>query len=117
MLDEATTVTIVNDQSNSKWDAYYGDDLAGVIVYEMNGPRLSLTHAAVRPEFQGRGVGTRMIADVLNEIRSQGRTATILCGVVRDFIDKFPEYSDVVDAHDPGLPSSASRAKYTLAEL
>jgi hypothetical protein len=44
----------------------------------------------------------------LDDIRSSGEKATIVCPAVRDFIDHHLEYSDVVDPRQPGIePSSA----------
>lgn len=103
-------VEVRNDEANTKYDAWLGDDLVGMIVYGKSGGRYVLTHAAVLPEFQGHGVGHQLISGTLDDIRSQGSRITVICPVVREFIDRHPEYEDLIDPEHPGVRSKAAPA-------
>jgi quinol monooxygenase YgiN/predicted GNAT family acetyltransferase len=85
------------------YDALVGDDIAGTLLYEREGPRLVLTHTAVQPRFQHKGVATALIAGALDDIRSKGIKITILCPLVNTFIEQHPDYADLVDAEHPGV--------------
>jgi quinol monooxygenase YgiN/predicted GNAT family acetyltransferase len=85
------------------YDALVGDDIAGTLLYEREGPRLVLTHTAVQPRFQHQGVATALIAGALDDIRSKGIKITILCPLVKTFIESHPDYADLVDAEHPGV--------------
>ncbi|MFF1632440.1 GNAT family N-acetyltransferase [Leifsonia sp. NPDC058248] len=111
-MTDTFEVDVRRDEPNSKYDAWLGDRLAGVVVYEgSDGGRLLITHAAVLPEFQHHGVGGRLISRTLQDIRDRGAKVTIVCPVVRDFIDRHPEWEDVVDPDEPGVPSKAPDAR------
>jgi hypothetical protein len=40
---------------------------------------------------------------VLNDVRAQGKTATIMCPIARAFIENNPEYADLIDPEHPGV--------------
>jgi hypothetical protein len=82
-----------------------GDAIAGTLLYEHEGARLVLTHTAVQPSFQHRGIATTLMAAALDDIRAQGKKVTILCPTVSAFIAAHPDYADLVDAEHPGLTS------------
>jgi predicted GNAT family acetyltransferase len=105
MSKEIYPVEIRQDVANQKYDAWLGDQLVGLVVYGRARSRYVLTHAAVLPEFQHHGVGYQLISQTLDDIRSQGSTVTIICPVVREFIDRYPEYEDVIDRAEPGIKS------------
>jgi quinol monooxygenase YgiN/predicted GNAT family acetyltransferase len=95
---------VVRDNPESQtYDAMVGDEIAGTMLYEHEGPRLVLTHTAVQTRYQHRGVATALIAAALDDIRAKGKKVTILCPIVNTFIDAHPQYADLVDAEHPGL--------------
>ena len=79
---------VVRDNPESQtYDALVGDEIAGTMLYEHEGPRLVLTHTAVQPRFQHQGIATALIAAALDDIRTKGKKVTILCPLVAAFID------------------------------
>jgi quinol monooxygenase YgiN/predicted GNAT family acetyltransferase len=95
---------VVRDNPESQtYDAMVGDEIAGTMLYEHEGPRLVLTHTAVQSRFQHQGIATALIAAALDDIRAKGQKITILCPLVNHFIDAHPQYADLVDAEHPGL--------------
>ena len=62
-----------------------------------------LVAAAVFPEYRRQGVATELIRRVLDDMRTRGNTITILCPIVWAFIDRNPEYTDLIDPALPGL--------------
>jgi quinol monooxygenase YgiN/predicted GNAT family acetyltransferase len=97
---------VVRDNPESQtYDAMVGDEIAGTMLYEHEGPRLVLTHTAVQTRFQHQGIATALIAATLDDIRAKGQKITILCPLVNHFIDAHPQYADLIDAEHPGLTS------------
>jgi quinol monooxygenase YgiN/predicted GNAT family acetyltransferase len=99
----ALDITVRENPESQTYDAMVGDEIAGTMLYEIEGPRLVLTHTAVQPRYQHRGVATALIAAALDDIRTKGKKITILCPIVNTFIDSHPEYADLVDAEHPGV--------------
>jgi quinol monooxygenase YgiN/predicted GNAT family acetyltransferase len=103
----ALDVVVHENPESQTYDAMVGDEIAGTMLYEHEGPRLVLTHTAVQPRFQHQGVATALIAAALDDIRIKGKKITILCPIVDTFIARHPEYADLVDAEHPGVSKRA----------
>lgn len=100
---ELARVVVKHDTTNRTFEASVGDELIGVVVYENAGPsRLALTHAAVEAHHRLRGVGTVLMSRMLDEIRANHQTVTVWCTAVVEFLEKHPEYHDLVDRKLPG---------------
>ena len=46
--------------------------------------------AVIVSSFQHRDIATELIRRVLDDVRATGKTITILCPIVRAFIDRYP---------------------------
>ncbi|MEN2742311.1 GNAT family N-acetyltransferase [Microbacterium sp. X-17] len=104
--DHSPTITffVTDNEPSSTYEAISGDTVIGGLTYEeAGGSRRVLIAAAVYPEFRGQGVATELIRRVLDDIRRRGDTITVRCPIVRAFIDRNPEYDDLVDPELPGL--------------
>ena len=96
--------TVVNDEEAGIYEARVGDrEIAGLPYQTAGGHRLVLLAISVFPEYRDHGVGTELIRRVLDDVRAQGKTATIMCPIVRTFIDNNPRYADLVDPEHPGV--------------
>lgn len=106
--DHSPTVTffVRDNPAESTYEAISGDTVIGGLTYTVPSPtRLVLVAAAVFPEFRGQGVATELIRRVLDDLRTRGVTVTVLCPIVRAFLDRTPGYDDLVDPELPGLRS------------
>jgi predicted GNAT family acetyltransferase len=59
----------------------------GVIVYP---------HTKVEPEYEGNGVGSVLVRAALDAARGEGAKIVPLCGFVKEWIDRHPDYADLV---------------------
>ena len=100
-----TNIAVVNEEESQVYTAIVGDTAVGGVTYSRVGDRLVLQAAAVYPEFRGQGIATEMIRQVLDDVRSHGEKVTNLCPIVRTFVDKHPQYEDVIDPKNPGVVS------------
>jgi predicted GNAT family acetyltransferase len=100
---------LVDDEENGIYEALVGDTEIGGITYSLIGGRIVLLAASVHPEFRHQGVATEMIRRVLDDVRAQGKTTTIICPIVRTFIDNHPQYEPLVDLKHPGVKSTRHR--------
>jgi predicted GNAT family acetyltransferase len=81
--------------------AIEGQTVAG-LVYDTAGNRVTLMVTSVLPEFRGMGVAGRLVGGVLDKLRTEGRTATVVCPFTASFVNTHPEYADVLDPAHPG---------------
>ena len=97
-------VTVRNNSEALTYDALIDGQVAGSIIYELNGSRVVISHTIVEPEHRDSGVGTELVRTALDDIRAKGMTITNYCGFVSAFIDAHPEYADLIDPVHPGHP-------------
>jgi len=95
---------IVNDEKNGVYRAMVGDiEIAGVPYDIVGDGRVVLLGTSVDPEYRKQGVGTELIRRVLDDVRTKGKSVTVMCPVVRRFIDHNHTYADLVDPKHPGV--------------
>ncbi|MEU7804753.1 GNAT family N-acetyltransferase [Micromonospora arborensis] len=98
---------VVNDEKLAIYNAIVaGREVAGLTYNVARDDRLVLLATSVIPEFRKRGIATALIRRVLNDVRGQAKTVTIMCPIVRTFIEHNPEYADLVDPEHPGVTQS-----------
>jgi len=79
-----------------RYEAHLHGELAGFIEYEPVEDRLVLIHTEVLPEFEGQGVGSRLVVWALDDIRSRGMHLVPRCPFVSAYIRRHPEHRDLV---------------------
>lgn len=95
---------VVNDEKSGIYEAIVGDrEIAGLPYNVVGDDRLVLLATSVFPEFRKQGIATELIRRVLDDVRAQGKTVTIMCPIVRTFIENNPEYADLIDSEHPGV--------------
>jgi len=72
------------------------DGYRAVAAYQLEGDTIVFTHTLVPPAIEGRGVGSRLIRAALDSARDQGLRVVPQCPFVRAFIERHPEYRDLV---------------------
>lgn len=89
--------TISDDAAASRFELAIGDAIA-FVDYRRTGAVLVLTHAEVPPALEGRGIGARLVRGVLELVRTRGERVVPRCPFVARYIERHPEYRDLVDA-------------------
>jgi predicted GNAT family acetyltransferase len=101
----AVSFFVVNDDKSQIYEAIAGDTVIAGLTYNMaSDNRIVLLATAVFPAYRKQGVASELIRQVLDDVRTQGKTVTIMCPIVWAFIERNPEYADLVDAKLPGVP-------------
>lgn len=93
---EHGTIDVSHDEAGSRFVMRAGEETVGLIEYRRDGDVLDLRHTEILPQGQGQGLGTVLVRDVLDDIRSQGRQIRATCPFVARFIDEHEEYADLV---------------------
>ncbi len=72
------------------------DGETAVAAYQREGDTIVFTHTAVPRRIEGRGVASRLIRGALDAARDQGLKVVPQCTFVRAYIERHPEYRDLV---------------------
>lgn len=102
---------VVHDEKTGIYEAIVGDiEIAGLPYRVAGDDRLVLLATSVFPEYRKQGIATDLIRRVLDDVRTQGKTVTIMCPIVRTFIEHNPEYADLIDPEHPGVTKGSHRS-------
>jgi predicted GNAT family acetyltransferase len=85
------------------YGAWVGSEQIGYLTYKVVGNRVALWTTMVLPAYRKHGLATELVAWALDDIRSTGRTITVICPIVREVVDRYPQYLDLVDDVHPGV--------------
>ena len=85
----------------ARFEARDGKTVAGFAEYQLAGTLVVFTHTEVDPAYEGKGVGGRLVQTSLDEARQAGRRVLPLCPFYRSWLERHPEYADVVYSAPP----------------
>ena len=67
-----------------------------VAAYQREDDTIVFTHTLVPPAIEGRGVGSRLVRGALDATRDRGLKVVAQCPFVAAYIDRHPEYRDLL---------------------
>jgi len=70
-------------------------DAVAFVDYQRLADRIILTHTEVPEAMSGQGVGSKLVAGVLDKIRSEGAKVVARCEFVAAFMDRHPGYQSL----------------------
>ena len=72
------------------------DGAVAIAAYQLEGDTIVFTHTQVPDRLAGHGVGSRLIRGALDQVRDRGLRVVPQCPFVADFIQRHPEYRDLL---------------------
>ncbi|MFC4906176.1 GNAT family N-acetyltransferase [Actinomadura gamaensis] len=89
---------VTDDRDQSRYEITVDGALAGFAEYRLRGDggTVVFTHTEVFPDYEGQGVGGALARGALDDVRSAGRTVVPQCPFIKSWIDKHPDYQDVL---------------------
>ena len=103
---DPTGLSIEDVPDQRRYEARFGEELAGWVDYGRVGSRLVALHTEVPPEFGGRGVASALVRRVLADARAAGNTVTPRCPFFRSHFERHPEDADVLAKKSGGDASA-----------
>jgi len=95
-------VTIRDHAKAGRYELFVGDQLAGLVRYRIEDGSMAIPHTEVRPEYEGRGLGSRLARFVLDDARRRGLRVVPQCPFIETYLARHPEYADLVDGQVDG---------------
>lgn len=74
------------------------DGYTALAAYRLRDGIITFTHTEVPKELGGRGIGSTLAKEALNQVRERGLKVVPLCPFIKAYIDKNPEYRDLLAA-------------------
>ena len=89
-------VTVRDNPAELRYEARRDDALVGQIRYRTEPGLVVLVHTDVATEAEGSGVGSAVVAGALDDIRARGLRVVPVCPFVAAYIERHPQYADLV---------------------
>jgi predicted GNAT family acetyltransferase len=86
---------VVNNAAKQRYELAVDGHIAAT-YYEIAGNVITFEHTEVPPELGGKGIGSTLIKGALDQVRSAGLKVIAECPFVKAYIDKHPDYGDLL---------------------
>jgi predicted GNAT family acetyltransferase len=90
-------VTMADNLAEARYEVWDGEKLAAFTEYELTSDTIIFIHTEVEPEYEGHGVGGSLARFALDDARRRGLRVRPLCPFVKAWIERHPDYADLVD--------------------
>jgi len=72
------------------------DGHTALAAYRLKPGVITFTHTEVPKELGGRGIGSQLAKGALDLVRARGLKVVPLCPFIKAYIEKHPEYQDLL---------------------
>lgn len=95
-------VEIVDNAEQSRFEVLVDGKVAGFADYRLLPTKIVFTHTEVLPEHEGQGLAGKLVGHALDASRDTGLRVVPLCPYVVTYIERHPQYKDLVDGSAAG---------------
>jgi predicted GNAT family acetyltransferase len=92
----ATQITVTDNAGEKRYEIRSDGELAGFLQYRLRPASIELVHTEIDEEFEGRGLGSRLISFALDDAREKGLAVLPFCPFVNDYMQRHRQYVDLV---------------------
>jgi uncharacterized protein len=88
---ESAQITVRDDPDELRYELLIDGTMAGEILYRLRSDAIVLVHTQIAPQFEGQGLGSKLVAGALADIRARGLRPVAVCPFVRAYLQRHPE--------------------------
>ena len=92
----AENIAVRDNPGESRYELVLDEQVVGEIAYRLTPDHIVLIHTEVLPSLESKGLGARLVAGALDDIRARGLRVVPFCPFVRSYIRRHPDYADLV---------------------
>ena len=92
----AENIAVRDNPGESRYEHVLDEQMVGEIAYRLTPDHMVLIHTEVLPSLENKGLGARLVAGALDDIRARGLRVVPFCPFVRSYIRRHPDYADLV---------------------
>lgn len=94
-MNDSSDVAVVHDATAQRFVVEAGDAVA-LLQYRQRPGRITFVHTEVPEALRGRGIAQRLAHAGLEHAKAQGLEVVPWCPFVREYLEKHPEYQELV---------------------
>jgi predicted GNAT family acetyltransferase len=88
--------TVIHDVDGSRYEYVEEGHVLAIADYRLVGEQIVMHHTETRASHRGRGIGEMLVAGALDDVRARELHVVPECWFVAEFIDRHPEYHDLL---------------------
>ena len=89
---------VKNNPARNRYEIRVGDSVAGFAAYRPRDDAVVFTHTEIDEAYEGQGLGSALARAALDDVRASGGAVVPRCPFLKGYIDRHPEYRDLVTA-------------------
>ena len=90
-------IVFVDSPDQDRYELRAGDELIGIVAYRLADGEITLVHTEVDPAHEGQGHAATLARGALDDARSRGLRVVPSCPYIASYVEKHPDYADLVD--------------------
>jgi predicted GNAT family acetyltransferase len=90
------TNTIDFNANEHRYEIHVDGTLAGFSHVRENDEAVTFTHTEIFDQFEGQGLASELVTWALDDVRARGKKVVALCPYVKRYIQKHPDYADLL---------------------
>jgi predicted GNAT family acetyltransferase len=96
-MTEQAAVVVRRNEPLHRYEAELDGTIVGTIQYRLQLGTVILVHTETDAAYGGRGIGSTLAQTALEDLKSRGEKAVVLCPFINAWLTKHPDaYTDVV---------------------
>ncbi|MGH3715569.1 MAG: GNAT family N-acetyltransferase [Micromonosporaceae bacterium] len=88
--------SVRNNPERHRYEVSVDGTVAGFAAYRTRPGIVIFTHTEIEPAYEGQGLGTKLARAALDDVRANGLELLPLCPFIAGYIERHPEYADLV---------------------
>ena len=81
-----------------RYELYVDGALAGFAAYRVRDGHTVITHSEVDTAYRGKGLGSVLAQQTLDQLRDQGARVVPACPFFAKYVSEHPEYDDLIES-------------------
>ena len=94
MTDDDVRVT--DNPDLHRFEARLNGEVVAISMYRLENSRIVFTHTETDDDMEGRGIGSQLVREALDDVRARSLRVTAECPFVRTWIRRHGDYADLL---------------------
>jgi predicted GNAT family acetyltransferase len=87
---------VIHNPDENRYEIHVDGIYAGFTQAFEDGDVVTFPHTVIFDQFEGQGLASELVTEALDDIRVRGKLVIATCPYVARFIDKHPDYKDLL---------------------
>ncbi len=90
------TNKVIHNSNENRYEIHVDGILAGFTQAFEEGDVVTFPHTVVFDQFEGQGLSSQLVSGALDDVRVRGKLIVATCPYVARFVEKHPDYKDLL---------------------